>query len=492
MRKFLVARENIENVNVVQSEVELEPPSNVVNEFNPNEIVRDPGHRKQINEYAPDIQDQVRRAYILKGPMQPDLPSFPRTTFGSVKRSFSKSWYKNYTWLEYNEIKDAAYCFYCFLFKKPGRAEHFGFEVFTKSGYRDWKHASQGLKDHVGSHNSLHNSCVKHYDDYNNQRQSVTSKFAKATKESEELYKIRLTCSLDCSRYLIEQGMTFRGHDESSTSLNKDNFREMVDWVKSQNEQVRDAFDRGGKNCTMTCGDIQKELATCCAHEVTKVIMEELGDRQLSVLIDESRDISVKEKMAVMLRFLNDKGNVVERFISLHHVKDTTSESLKNALYGILDKYTLSISRIRGQGYDGASNMRGEFNGLQRKILDENPYAFYVHCYAHHLQLVVVSVTSSCSSIHDFFEYISLIVTTTSASCKRKDALIEAQHQDILNKLESGEIYRGKGLHQSSNLTRPGDTRWGSHHTTLLRLDQMWPSVLKVLSMVDEDGRGPS
>jgi hypothetical protein len=23
--------------------------------------------------------------------------------------------------------------------------------------------------------------------------------------------------------------------------------------------------------------------------------------------------------------------------------------------------------------------MRGEFNGLQRKILDENSYAFYVH-----------------------------------------------------------------------------------------------------------------
>ncbi|XP_058752305.1 uncharacterized protein LOC131625458 [Vicia villosa] len=108
------------------------------------------------------------------------------------------------------------------------------------------------------------------------------------------------------------------------------------------------------------------------------------------------------------------------------------------------------------------------------------------------MQLVVVSVASNCSSIHDFFEYISLIVTTTSASCKRKDALKEAQHQDILNKLKSGEISQGKGLHQSSSLTRPRDTRWGSHYTTLIRLDQMWSSMLEVLSIVDEDGRGPS
>ncbi|XP_058772135.1 uncharacterized protein LOC131645966 [Vicia villosa] len=460
MRKFLVPRASIENVNVVQPEAEVEEtPPNVANEFNPTEIVRDPGCRKQIHEYAIDIQDQVRRAYILKGPTQPDLAIFPRTQFGKSSRS-----------------KDAAYCFYCFLFKPPGRAEHFGYEVFNKDGFKDWKLASKGFKDHIGSHNSKHNSCMKHYDDYNNQRQSVTSIFARETRESEELYKIRLTCSLDCTRYLIAQGIAFRGHDESSTSLNKGNFREMVDWVKSNDEKVRDAFDRGPKNCTMTSGDIQKELATCCAHEVTKVIMEELGERQFSVLIDESRDISVKEQMAVMLRFLNDKGKV----------------ALKDALYGILDRHTLSISRIRGQGYDGASNMRGEFNGLQRKILDENPYAFYVHCYAHRLQLVVVFVASSCSSIHDFFEYISLIVTTTSASCKRRDALTEAQHQCILNRLESGETSQGKGLHQSSSLTRSGDTRWGSHYTTLIHLDEMWSSVLEVLSIVDEDGCGPS
>lgn len=45
----------------------------------------------------------------------------------------------------------------------------------------------------------------------------------------------------------------------------------------------------------------------------------------------------------------------------------------------------LSISSFRGQGYDGARNMSGEFNGLKAIILRENPYAMYIHCFAHQL-----------------------------------------------------------------------------------------------------------
>jgi hypothetical protein len=89
--------------------------------------------------------------------------------------------------------------------------------------------------------NSVHNNCLKHCDDFNNQRQSVARKFCIASQEAEELYKIRLTSSLECSRYLLAQGLAFRGHDESSTSLNKGNFREMIDWWKDKDGTVRNA-----------------------------------------------------------------------------------------------------------------------------------------------------------------------------------------------------------------------------------------------------------
>ena len=128
---------------------------------------------------------------------------------------------------------------------------------------------------------------------------------------------------------------------------------------------MRRAFDElCPKNAKMTSGTIQKELANCCAEAVTRAIKEEMGDCLFSVLVDESRDISVKEQMAIVVRFVNKKGEVIERFLGIKHVKGTTSESLKKALVEMVSDHGLVVAKHRGQGYDGASNMRGEFNGV--------------------------------------------------------------------------------------------------------------------------------
>ena len=133
------------------------------------------------------------------------------------------------------------------------------------------------------------------------------------------------------------------------------------------------------------------------------MILDEIHGRKFSVFIDESRDVSIKEQMAMILRFVNDEGKVMERFLGLKHIEKCTSVALKEALLSMISSHKLSISKLRGQGYDGASNMRGEFNGVQKLIRDENPYAFYVHCFAHQLQLVVVVVSTSTPAIADFF-----------------------------------------------------------------------------------------
>lgn len=76
-------------------------------------------------------------------------------------------------------------------------------------------------------------------------------------------------------------------------------------------------------------------------------------------MVDEARDESKKEQMAIVIRFVNKEGLIKERFVDLVHVKDTAVLTLKNSICAILAGNNLSVQDIRGQGYDGANNMRG-------------------------------------------------------------------------------------------------------------------------------------
>ncbi|GAA0182596.1 hypothetical protein LIER_30392 [Lithospermum erythrorhizon] len=69
--------------------------------------------------------------------------------------------------------------------------------------------------------------------------------------------------------------------------------------------------------------------------------------------------------MTVVARYIYDKDFIVERFIGIVHVKETSAISLKNALETLLCGYKLSMSKIKRQGYDGASNMRGRFGVIE-------------------------------------------------------------------------------------------------------------------------------
>jgi len=76
---------------------------------------------------------------------------------------------------------------------------------------------------------------------------------------------------------------------------------------------------------------------------------------------------------------------------------------LKTAIQSLLTSHHLSFSSCRGQGYDGASNMKGEVKGLKTLIMKESPSTYYVHCFAHQLQLVLVAVAKGDVGASTFF-----------------------------------------------------------------------------------------
>ena len=71
----------------------------------------------------------------------------------------------------------------------------------------------------------------------------------------------------------------------------------------------------------------------------------------------------------------------------------------------------LDISGLRGQGYDGGTNMAGKINGLQQKMLKENPKALYFHCIGHQLNMVCQDACTEYSQVLDTITCVNKIVT---------------------------------------------------------------------------------
>ncbi|XP_066384754.1 uncharacterized protein [Miscanthus floridulus] len=350
---------------------------------------------------------------------------------------------------------DRCFCLYCYLFRDCNKGQG-GNDAFVIDGWDGWN-KSDRLRDHVGSKcNSFHNTAVKRCDN---------------------LLKP------------VHQGLAFRSHDELVDSTNKGNFRELVQLLADENDKVKKAVGSNApKNNKMIALEIQRDTANCFAEIIVKSIIEEIDGDVFCLLVDESADVSGKEQMAVVLRYVDKLGEIKERLIVVVHVQETSASCLKSNIDNLFAKYGLSIKQIRGQGYDGASNMRGEFNGLRALIERENSSAYYIHCFAHQLQLVIVAVAKKNDDASDFFDMISLLLSVAGASCKRKDMIRESQQERVRKAIGTGQLTSGTGLNKKQSLQKAGDTRWGSHYRTLKSLSNLFPEVIEVLQYVEKEG----
>ncbi|XP_024453876.2 uncharacterized protein LOC18096834 [Populus trichocarpa] len=377
------------------------------------------------------------------GPYQPKLAEYPKTESGRQYRRFKYTWFDQFPWIEYSPSKDAVFCFPCFIFENKV-PRHL---TFTTEGFRSWKRVNDGVRCallmHVGSPTSPHNNAVKSAEDLIKVSRHIDKVLNAQTVEEVHKNRLRLMTTIESVRWLSLQACAFRGHDKSSASNNRGNFLEMIRLMGRLNVDIDDVvLEKAPKNAKYTSPTIQKEILYILANKVRKKICEEVRDAKFCILVDEAKDASNKEQMAIFLRFVDIQGFVQERFFSIVHVSDTTSSTLKKEICDVLARYNLHIFNMRGQGYDGASNMCGAWNRLQALFLRDCPYAYYA---------------------------------------------IEIAHM-----VATGERETGRGANQIGNLHRSGTTRWSSHFDSICSLIDMYGATITVLESMVQEGSSNS
>ncbi|KAI3448770.1 hypothetical protein Pfo_005435 [Paulownia fortunei] len=350
--------------------------------------------------------------------------------------------------MKYSPSKNAAYCLPCYLFVKP--SPYFGANAFTTDGFQTWKKVNDGK-----------NYSVKHCHDLMNSLQHIEKVIDKQSAELVAKNPLRLKVSIDIARLCVFQGITFRAHNEYLDSHNRGNFLEIIKHTASYNDEVRSIILKNApQHASYISPQIQKEILSLHVSRIQRFIRKEIHDAKYYFIVDESGDESKKEQMAIVLRFVNNEGFIRERFFDVVHVGDTKASTLKREI--LLFFLTIILS------YKIFEN--NEWNSLQALFLNKCLYAYYVHCFAHRLQLILVATTQSVISIEHFF-YTWLLL---------HDQVQIANVIQIAELTSTNELETRKRKNQIGIIQRPRDTPWGSHLRYFLSLFDMFDHILHV------------
>ena len=410
-----------------------------------------------------------------EAPVQPKI-KFPATLKGNKHRSFRADWYKHYNWLEYSRKRNAAYCYPCRFFPtEPGKY----WDTFTRIGFNDWKHA-MGKNGIIPCHDhcKTHMQAMVSWQEYKRNKESGTSVANRldaarsySIKKNRHYLKTILEVLLVCSY----QEIALRGHDESKNSSNRGNFIEILKLISSHDEIVKEKLTSGPRNAVYTSPIIQNELLHIMGEMVQDIICYKIREAGLfSILVDESKDISRKEQVTFVLRCIDPKeATTHEYFLTFVEAASLDAESLTQYIVSIITKHQLDLTCIVSQGYDGAAVMSGNCSGVQARLKEFAPYAIYIHCHAHILNLVLVDSVKAVPDATQFFALVESLYVFLSTT---KVHVIFLQKQ--------------KDLHphkQTRELQRLCDTRWACRYFSVNSICYTFDAILATLEEVAED-----
>lgn len=373
---------------------------------------------------------------LLKNGWKPPLGyTFPYRSFSDQQRRFNPDWLSRYSFLRYSKSQDGILRVYCYFFRPNDSG------ALISSPLSDWKNIGHLLQKHVGDvHTCLHSAAAERAETFTNvasgQQSDVLSVASSAHRQQMEKNMRMLASVLECIKFCGRQGLALREH-RFEDGANPGNFRAIIDFRAQTDAILSNHLEHSPRNARYLSSGIQNELIRVCGETIRESLVRDCRSAQFfSVLADETTDVSTTEQLSICVRFVDTTDSQVklrEEFLGFVGVTSTTGENIAEVILSTLESWGLDVSLLRGQGYDGASNMSGKFR-VQAVVRSRVPSAVYLHCRAHSLNLAVVH---SCSNSHvrNMFGTVQKVAVFFGESAKRYDIFkeIDKRNSTVLN-----------------------------------------------------------
>jgi hypothetical protein len=292
-------------------------------------------------------------------------------------------------------------------------------DSFVSAGFCSWNKARERFMKHEASH--CHQFAALQLSLYQSGT-TINGMLSDKCAQNQLRARTALLAVITSIQYLARQGMAIRGHDN-----NEGNFVQLLN-LRSKDIEALNSWLSDSHCRKFTCWEIQNEILELLAHGVLRNICEDIQSaKHFSIIVDGTTDISHNEQESIVLRYVTPNLKPQEMFVGFYSVTATDGNSLATMILDALLRLNLPLSNLRGQAYDGGSNMAGRLNGVQAVISGKQPLALFVHCLMHAGNLVAADCIEASPLVRDAVNLVNDLGTFFHQSTKLTSALRSVQ-----------------------------------------------------------------